>query len=763
MIKLVQLFNDDDFYKRLRVTSSKVNLNVEVNQIAANLYFSGVKTIRKDIVYLIDEQLVENYFDNLHQLSATNFLVFIFKTDNQIINNLRVEKLADYYLPYDYTQIQLFASLRIANKNLKGHVETFIPRKLVNTSVSEIEQLLNCVSQRVFWKNNAGMYIGCNGSFAADFNLSTAEDVIGKTDTDLLEEKAALDFSAYDIQILKTGEIIVDFEKEIEFKNGDRKWLKISKFPHKKEGVIIGIVGKYEVVNMENVSTNSIYSDQKLLEVLMKNLPDTIYIKDKDSKFVKINQAQTEMLGLQSPEDAIGKTDFDFFDHEMAKKSFTSEQQIIFDGLPQNKLENFCKPGGNDIWMKSLKVPLKNDKGQSVGTMGISHNVTDLINAKHQLIAERDMLQLLIDHIPSPIYFKDMNSVITRANKALIALLGESSFDRVVGKTDYDFYPFKEANEFRNDELKIFASGTSLLNKLESSSWKNEHIKWVSTTKIPIKNSKGVYQGLVGISYDITDQVLVKQRLENAIKKSDEANVAKSNFLSNMSHEIRTPMNGIIGMAELLKLSELDIEQKRIVDILIRSGNNLLDIINDILDLSKIESGKFELENTVFNVHELINDIVDLMSFSAHENHNKFDTKIDSNLPEKVVGDSLRIKQVLLNLVNNAIKFTRNGEVNIIVKYIGTSDAQHCIMFKVSDTGIGLDPNQIDKIFDSFTQADASTTRKYGGTGLGLAISDKLIKMMGGKLFVQSVKGEGATFYFEILLNKYKIKEHNFA
>ncbi|MFA9392050.1 MAG: PAS domain-containing protein [Prolixibacteraceae bacterium] len=757
MVKLIQLFTNEDFFKKIRIACGKIDKSISLNQTAADLFFSAVNTIRRDLIFFVNSDLLEKYYHELHRLSISNFMVYVYTNESEIIDQPLVENLADHYLPVQFSNIELYNTLTLGKKTLCGHITTVFPRKLINTSVREIELLINEVSQRIFWKNTSGQYLGCNHKFAGDFELENIDDIIGKTDHALFDERYAIEMTAYDAQILKTGEPVKRFEKEIEFKSGKKKWLRFTKYPHMKEGVVIGLVGMYEVVRETQQGDQTLFSDQKLLEVLMEAIPDTIYFKDSNSKFIKINQAQARLIGISEPENAIGKTDFDFFDHQSAKVAFAMEQEIIFQGEPKNKLEYLGTNDGMFRWMNSLKVPIKDEKGNNIGTVGISRDVNELIKAREELAAERDLLQLLIDHIPSPIFFKDANSVFTRVNMAMAQLLNLSSVDEIVGKTDYDFYLKEEADVFFNDERKILESFVPLIDKIEKSSCDTEFEKWMSTTKIPLKNHKGELTGIVGISYDITKQMQVKNRLEFAKKKAEEASTAKSNFLSNMSHEIRTPMNGIIGMADVLSLTNLDEDQKKIVGIIMRSGNNLLHIINDILDLSKIEAGKLELEKTPINLKDLILEVKELLDFTAKDNNINLSVKIDTNLPELVMGDSLRFRQVLLNLVSNAIKFTKAGEVIIELIVIGHSDSKYCFMVKVTDTGIGMEYDQIENIFDSFTQADSSTTRKYGGTGLGLSISNKLIEMMGSKLLVKSVKGEGSTFYFEILFDKVSI------
>ncbi|HIO70363.1 MAG TPA: response regulator [Campylobacterales bacterium] len=251
--------------------------------------------------------------------------------------------------------------------------------------------------------------------------------------------------------------------------------------------------------------------------------------------------------------------------------------------------------------------------------------------------------------------------------------------------------------------------------------------------------------------------------LEDALIRAEASNRAKSEFLANMSHEIRTPMNGIIGFAEVLKKSELNPKQREFVEIISKSALSLLDIINDILDFSKIESGKLEIENSEFNLFEEFENVIELFTAKAYEKEIKLISFIHPNLPEVIYGDALRVKQVLINLIGNAIKFTPNGGVvKVDISKVWKSNKRVRILFSVEDTGIGIPKDKQKIIFDPFAQADSSTTRKFGGTGLGLAISKNLLKLMGSKLELESEVGKGSRFYFEIEFPIQRESDHIF-
>lgn len=356
----------------------------------------------------------------------------------------------------------------------------------------------------------------------------------------------------------------------------------------------------------------------------------------------------------------------------------------------------------------------------------------------------------LMDKLGVPYYEMDLRGTYTFVNRKYCELYGTAVEGDLVGKNFKEFFGPEELKYFRSAFEQVFLTGQPCKQefkvKFGRSFYYAEHVVSLK------RDHHGNPVGFMVITGDRTESEQHRIELAAAKEAAEAASRSKSEFLANMSHEIRTPLNGVLGMLELASATDLSLEQKDLLDMAQSSAKSLLGVLNDILDFSKIEAGKLELECTEFDLHETVCEALRTMAIGAHQKGLELAYVVEPGVPELVRGDPARLKQVLINLTGNAVKFTDRGEVELRVERVseGEPDRPVLLKFSLSDSGIGIAEEKQRLIFDAFSQADTSTTRKYGGTGLGLAICSRIIALMGGELRVSSSPGSGSTFYFTL-------------
>jgi PAS domain S-box-containing protein len=518
------------------------------------------------------------------------------------------------------------------------------------------------------------------------------------------------------------------------------------------------------------------------LRTLIDNLPDHIFIKDAAGRYVVDNLAHQRFLGAADEGQVLGKTVFDLFPAELARLYAADDEAILRSGKALvDREEPIVDRAGRRRWFWTTKIPLRDAEGRPAGLVCWSRDVTARRTAEEALGQERALVRGLMDNIPDSIYFKDAEGRFLRINRGLAAHLGLRDPAEAVGKTDFDFFAEVHARRAWQDEREVIRSGRPLVGQEEREVLRDGRERWVSSTKMPFRDPDGRVVGMFGISRDITGRKRAEQELQRAKEAAEAANRAKSAFLATISHEIRTPMNGILGMTELALDTDLAPEQRQYLEMVKCSADALLAVINDVLDFSKIEADRLELEALPFELRDTVGDALKALAVRARQKGLELSCQIAPDVPRTVVGDPGRLRQVLLNLVGNGIKFTERGEVAVAVKRETTEHTEHTekeqaeevgaeahpgscpsrpsfsvcsvssvvsLHFSVRDTGIGIPPEKQPAVFEPFVQADSTTSRKYGGTGLGLAISRRLVEMMGGHLRVESAVGQGSTFHF---------------
>lgn len=368
----------------------------------------------------------------------------------------------------------------------------------------------------------------------------------------------------------------------------------------------------------------------------------------------------------------------------------------------------------------------------------------------HAETAER--LAVILGSVGDAIYGVDLEGRCTFCNPACVQILGYRSEADILGKRSHSLWhhTYPDGRPYPADECKVcitLQTGESV-HGVEEVFWRADGSPFPCEYWVSPQVHQGVLVGAVVAFSDITERKQAEETLAKAKNDAEAANEAKSRFLATMSHEIRTPMNGVLGMLTLLEQTDLDDEQRDCTLTAKRSAESLLAIINDILDLSKIEAGKVELECIPVDIRGLTEEVSQLLQFTSHRKSIDFELEVDSSLVTSRYGDPARLRQVLLNLGSNAVKFTQQGTVRFRIRELSPCT----VSFEVEDTGIGIPQEKLADLFDAFTQVDASTTRRFGGTGLGLSICKRLVEMMGGQIGVVSEEGKGSTFWFQIPL-----------
>ena len=495
-------------------------------------------------------------------------------------------------------------------------------------------------------------------------------------------------------------------------------------------------------------------TERYLLKSLMESLPDNIYFKDRDSRFLRISSAMAEWFGLDSPDEALGKTDSDFFTEEHAKQALQDEVALMKSGRPVLELEEKeTWPDGRTTWVSTSKLPLRDEDGNIVGTFGVSRDITRQQEALIALQTSERQNRMIVDTALDAFVAMDAAGVIVDWNPQAETTFGwtreEALGENLAGK----IIPERYREQHTLGLARYLDSGEQnvLQRRLELTALHRNGTEFpVELTISPITDDeRTLFSAFI---HDISKRKQAERELRESKEAAESANRAKSDFLANMSHEIRTPMNAIIGMTELVLDMELTQSQRDYLSMVRGSAESLLTLINDILDFSKIEAGKLELEAVTFSLRECLGDTLKSLALRAHREELELACHIDPTVPDWLIGDPARLRQIVVNLVGNAIKFTERGEVVVHADVDEQSDGSVQLHFAVADTGIGIPPGKIRTVFGAFEQADSSTTRRYGGTGLGLAICARLARLMRGTVWAESELGKGSTFHFSVRL-----------
>ena len=482
--------------------------------------------------------------------------------------------------------------------------------------------------------------------------------------------------------------------------------------------------------------------ERNMMSSLIDNVPDTIYFKNLESKFIRVNKAQAKLLGFDNPDDLIGKSDFDFFEH--AQQAFESEQEIIRTGKPLINQIHKVIVDGKETYLSDTKIPLCDSNGKCTGTVGITRDITEFKNAEINMLEHQSKFKALFDNAPLAIFRLDKNMKVVEANNRFKKMFGYNDTDMAeLSKTDLLVDP-DLGGLIIDTVMETKEVNTEIMLKRKSGE------PFIANLTLALLEDGFKEVSIEGIVEDITKVAKARDEIIQAKDKAVEADQLKSLFLANMSHEIRTPMNAIIGFTNMLREDDLSSEDRNsFIDVIQSNGNSLMTLIDSIVDFSKLETEQMTVSIGEFNFKPLFDSASEYAEKMLISDQKQSEVKLIRTTPDepniRIKSDRHRLNQVINHLISNAIKFTDQGEIEI-----GYKKENDKFLIFVRDTGTGIPKNKQKTIFERFAKINSDKNRLYGGTGIGLTISRGLMKLMGGRIYVESAPGQGSTFTLEL-------------
>jgi PAS domain S-box-containing protein len=581
------------------------------------------------------------------------------------------------------------------------------------------------------------------------------------------EKESYLKISEALKELIATGKSF-DLELEITTATGKARWVRTIGHAETDAGKGKKLYGMFQDIDEKKRAELAVVNSQKLLDDVLNAASEvSIIATDLDGYITVFNRGAEKLLGYSASE-MIGKYKSDIFhlpaEMELRSAELTAEYGTPINGFrtfvhkaEQQKSEvrewTYCSKDGTEVPVTLVITTIRDFTDKIIGYLGVATDLSARKKAELELFNERARLLAFVEHAPAAVAMLDTDIRYLAVSRKWLDEYKLEGRD-IINQSHYDVFPNIGLDWKLIHQKGLEGIATSCQEQLwRPPGWNtDQYLKWEVRPWYQFDGSVG---GIMMFTQDITEATLSREELKQAKIQSEQASIAKSEFLANMSHEIRTPLNGVIGFTDLVLKTTMTDTQKQYLSIVNQSANALLSIINDILDFSKIEAGKLELDIDKCDIYAITSQSADIISFQIQNKGLEMLLNIPANLPRFVWVDDIRLKQVLINLLSNAAKFTESGEIELKIEILQynpeVSDEINC-RFIVRDTGIGIREEKQAKIFEAFLQEDGSTTKKYGGTGLGLTISNKLLAMMGSQLQLKSVHGVGSTFFFDLLI-----------
>ncbi|MGQ9627821.1 MAG: PAS domain-containing protein [Anaerolineae bacterium] len=616
-----------------------------------------------------------------------------------------------------------------------------IERKQMEEALAQEQYLLRAlmdnIPDAIYFKDTESRFIRINKAHAKRwFGLSDPAEAAGKTDFDFFSEEHAQQAYMDEQEIVRTGQPLINIEEKETWPDGRVRWVSTTKMPLRDaEGHIIGTFGISRDITERKRAEEVLRRAEQEKALILESLSELVVYQDTQMRILWANRAAAQSVGL-TPEQLVGRHCYEIWHQRSEPCAGCPVVKTHETGQPQEG--EMTTPDGKVWFIRSY--PVRGTKGEVEGVVEATLEITERKKAEEALVQERNLLRTLIDNIPDYIYVKDAESRYVVSNAAHMRLLGATTPDEVIGKTVFDFFPQGLAAQYYADDQEVIRSGQPLPKLEEQSVDHAGNMKWFLTSKVPLRDSYGKIIGLVGIARDITE----RKRAEEAEKELIQM---KEDFIANVSHELRTPLQSIKGFLQLLLKGKArdPAVQREFLTRMSQDANRLAAMVDELLDASQLEAGRLRLELEEVDISELITETLQSLENLAEEK----EIPITYNAPKTpliVKADRHRLKQVLFNLVGNAIKFSEFHRPILVTGEVMNDD----VMVRVIDQGPGIPPEELPRLFEKFYRAKGSAKRAVGGTGLGLYISKRIIEAHGGKIGVESDLGKGSTFFFTL-------------
>ncbi|MBX0335024.1 PAS domain S-box protein [Pontibacter sp. HSC-14F20] len=703
------------------------------NEHSQHSVMHSSEVIGKSLFDLLPASLSQKTFDLIQEVLATGQLHSVDYELNDRYYEGRIVK---------HIEEQVLTIVRDVTDERKAAIE-------VKEKNDFIRLVLDTSPTLIYVKDAAGNYKLVNHECAAFFGLEPADLLNQNTHNLHNVPQEVQHYSRVDQIVIESGQEL-RVQDSYTLPDGRVEWFNTIKKPLTTKDGEVQVLGISTNITEQYNANKRLEESEELHRLLSENSRDLVCLHDADGNYLYVSNAVEDLLGYK-PAELIGVSAYSITHPDDVHKVHNMGHQVAFKHKHNITVQHRkMHRAGYYIWVETSIKPITDEAGNVIKIQSSSRDITERRLAEEALKKGEKKYRDLIKYSQAYLCTHDMQGVILSVNPFLVEMLGYTE-EEIIGKELKQFFPLLHRQHFP-DYLKQFEESTvakGILCVLRKD--KEERFLNYQNYKV---SEDGQEPYVIGIAHDVTDRIQTERELKNAKEAAEESARVKENFLANMSHEIRTPLNGILGMSGLLSKTQLDETQLNYLKIINRSADNLLVVINDILDVAKIEAGKLELESIPFRIEETVQAAYQTLKYKAEEKDIALLLgKLD--LPHTLLqGDPYRLNQILLNLLNNAIKFTEEGSVTLHAKTLEETSSTLTIEFSVVDTGIGVPSDKKDLIFEGFTQAYSSITRKYGGTGLGLSICKNLVERQGGDIWVEDNPQGGSVFHFMITYPK---------